>query len=88
MKSPATNSKPTAETAAAAYARSAGDIARLLDVLRMELEAHAARAAEQPRNWGFAGDLGKVRSDLIELVGAMSGKNRHDIERFLDDARA
>lgn len=39
-----------------------------------------------PRNWGRTGDLGKVRSDLIDLVGFMSGMDREHVEAFLADA--
>ena len=70
-------------TAAEAYAARQHDIARLMDVLQMELDKHAEGAKADPRNWGFAGSLGKVRSDLIDLVGFMSGMDREDIERFL-----
>ena len=59
------------------------DIARLIDVLQMELDKHAEKAEADPRNWGFAGDLGKVRSDLIDLVGFMSKMDREAVESFL-----
>ena len=49
------------------------DIARLMDVLQMELDKHAEAAKADPTNWGFTGDLGKVRSDLIDLVGFSAG---------------
>ena len=73
-------------TAAEAYAARRNDIARLMDVLQMELEKHADAAKADPRNWGFAGSLGKVRSDLIDLVGFMSGMDREHVEAFLNDA--
>jgi hypothetical protein len=68
------------------YARRAADIARLNDVLQMELEAHGQRAAADPGNWGFAGDLATVRDGLIGLVGMLSKSTRDEIERFLNDA--
>jgi hypothetical protein len=73
-------------TAAEAYAARANDIARLLDVLQMELEKHAEGAKADPTNWGRTGDLGKVRGDLIDLVGFMSGMEREEVERFLAEA--
>ena len=73
-------------TAAETYAARRNDIARLMDVLQMELEKHADAAKADPRNWGFAGSLGKVRSDLIDLVGFMSGMDREHVEAFLNDA--
>ncbi len=73
-------------TAAETYAARRNDIARLMDVLQMELDKHAEAAKADPRNWGFAGSLGKVRSDLIDLVGFMSGMDREQVEAFLADA--
>lgn len=78
---------PTTEpTAAEAYTARRNDIARLLDVLEMELDKHDERAKADPRNWGLPGDLGKVRSDLIDLVAFMSGMERQRVEEFLRDA--
>jgi hypothetical protein len=74
-------------TAAEAYAARRNDIARLMDVLQMELDKHAEAAKSDPRNWGRTGDLGKVRSDLIDLVGFMSGMDREHVEAFLNDAQ-
>lgn len=78
-----TKPKPTA---AETYAARRNDIARLMDVLQMELDKHAEGAKADPRNWGFAGSLGKVRSDLIDLVGFMGGMDREHVEAFLADA--
>ena len=73
-------------TAAEAYAARRNDIARLMDVLQMELDKHAEGAKGDPRNWGFAGSLGKVRSDLIDLVGFLSNMDPENVEAFLNDA--
>ncbi len=73
-------------TATETYAARRNDIARLIDVLQMELDKHADAAKADPRNWGFAGSLGKVRSDLIDLVGFMSEMDREHVEAFLADA--
>lgn len=73
-------------TAAETYAARRNDIARLLDVLDMELEKHAARAQADPAHWGLVGDLAKVRDDLDEAVRYLSGMDSADIHRFLSDA--
>src|SRR5262245_38705820 len=73
-------------TAAETYAARRSDIARLLDVLEMELAKHDERAKAEPKNWGLAGNLGKVRSDLIATVGFMSGMDPEQVEAFLNDA--
>jgi len=82
-KRPATN-----ETAAERYAASALDIARLLDVLQMELDRHAEEAKADPKNWGRTGDLDLVRHNLIDIVAFISGAEmeREDVERFLAEA--
>lgn len=79
------NAKPE-PTAAEMYAARRNDIARLMDVLQMELDKHAEGAKADPRNWGFAESLGKVRSDLIDLVGFLSNMDPEHVEAFLNDA--
>lgn len=76
----------TNETASQAYAKRRGDIARLIDVLQMELDAHAKRAALADKHWGYPGDLGLIREGLIELVMGISGMERERIEDFLTEA--
>ena len=73
----------TTTNARDAYQAHANDIARLIDVLQMELEKHADAAKTDAKNWGKVGDLGKIRSDLIEMVEFMSGMDRQTIENFL-----
>ena len=73
-------------TAAETYAARRNDVARLMDVLQMELDKHAEGAKADPRNWGFAGSLGKVRSDLINLVGFLSNMDPEHVVSFLNDA--
>ncbi len=73
-------------TAAEMYATERGRIARLLDVLEMELDKHGARAMADAGHWGLVGDLAKVRDELVESVRFLSGMERADIERFLTDA--
>ncbi len=76
------NAKPE-PTAAEMYAARRNDIARLLDVLQMELDKHDERAKADPTNWGITGNLGKVRSDLMDTVAFLSGMDREDVDRFL-----
>lgn len=73
-------------TATETYAKRASDIARLIDVLQMELEKDAAAAKADPLNWGHAGSLGKVREDLINTVAFLSNMDPEQIEAFLNDA--
>ncbi len=70
-------------TAAETYASRRSDIARLIDVLQMELDKHAESQKADPKNWGFAGDLEELRLSLIKSVEAFSGIERVQIEAFL-----
>ena len=81
MKTNGTNTHET--NARDAYQARQSDIARLIDVLQMELDKHADAAQADAKCWGKVGDLGKVRSDLIDLVGFMSGMDREAVEGFL-----
>jgi len=73
-------------TAAETYAAHRSDIARLLDVLDMELERNDARAKDQRDNWAIVGNISKVRSDLINTIAFLGNMDRADVERFLNDA--
>ena len=78
----------TNQTARQAYAKRSADIARLIDVLQMELDAHAKRAALAKNNWFYPGDLDRVRGELIDLVSSMSGLPRDMVEDFLAESDA
>ena len=43
--------------------------------------------AAQPRNWGFAGDLGSVRRRLIEVLAMLTGRSEASIEHHVADTR-
>lgn len=73
-------------TAAETFAARRADIARLLDVIGMELERMDADAKAKPGDWGLPGNLGKVRGDLIDLAGFLSNKDPEEVETFLNDA--
>ena len=75
----------TDRTAAQTYAAHRADIARLLDVLDMELAKHQDAASASPADWGRPGDLARVRSDLIDTVAFISGMDRAIVEGFLAD---
>ena len=75
----------TDRTAAQTYAAHRADIARLLDVLDMELAKHQEAATASPADWGRPGDLARVRSDLIDTVAFISGMDRAAVDGFLDE---
>jgi len=70
-------------TAAETYRARRSDVDKLLDMLREEVAHHAEYAATEPRDWGFAGDLGHVRDVLVEALAFLAQQDRDDIERRL-----
>ena len=71
------------QTAAEVYAERRRDIDRLLDWLGQELRKHEKQAKADPRNWGAAGDLYRVRSGLLEVLAGLRGVEVADIELCL-----
>lgn len=78
------NTNTNANWAAEPYAKARGDIARLLDVLEGELQRQDEIAKTTPAH--AVGGIEKLRSDLINTVAFISGMEREDVERFLDEA--
>lgn len=58
-------------TAADEYRQRRQAVDALLEGLRDKLDAHAQRAAADPANWGYAGDLGHVEEVLRDLTAFM-----------------
>ena len=75
------------KTAAETYAERASDIAAMLDLIGQELKAHKERAAAEPKDWGFAGDLGHIRERLREVLGFISGIDEDAIDETFEDIR-
>jgi hypothetical protein len=71
------------KTAAEVYAERRRDIDRLLDWLGQELAKHAKQAKAEPGNFGYAGDLYRMRSALLEVLAGLRGVEIADIERSL-----
>ena len=59
------------QTAAERYADHQKDIGELLDMVGEEMRVHAEMAAEEPKNWGFAGDAGRVRTGLKYILTSL-----------------
>ena len=71
------------QTAAEVYAERRGDIDRLLEWLGQALAQHQKAAKAEPKDWGRAGDLYRVRSGLLEVLAGLRGVEIADIERHL-----
>ena len=75
------------QTASELYTQRREDIARLIDWLDLELGKHQAKAQAEPRDWGYAGDLGNVRAKLVRAVAFLANQEPEDIENLLGDCR-
>jgi hypothetical protein len=77
------------QTAAERYADQKNDIAVLMDCIQMELDEHAKRAAEKPTDWGFVGDMGRIRESMREILQSLligrHGWNETEAARFVTD---
>jgi len=55
----------------------------------MEIEAHAERAAEKPADWGYVGDIGRVRQSMRDILQTLLigryGWSEIDAARFVTD---
>ena len=77
------------QTARETYETRQREIAAMLEFLKCELEGHAQKAAQDPRNWGFPGDLAHIRENLKEtLVFVMGGYDEDATGKMIEDAVA
>jgi hypothetical protein len=77
------------QTAAERYADNQKDIAILMDCIQMELEVHAERASQEPKNWGFIGDLSSVREEMKNILTRFmighTGETEVETSRTIED---
>ena len=77
------------QTAAERYADQRKDIAVLVDCIQMELDEHAKRAAEKPTDWGYVGDMGRIRESMREILQTLligrHGWTEVETARFVTD---
>jgi hypothetical protein len=77
------------QTAAERYADQRGDIAVLMDCIQMEIDAHAERAAAKPNDWGYVGDMGRIRESMLEILQTLligrHGWTEIETARFVTD---
>jgi hypothetical protein len=77
------------QTAAQRYADHQNDIGVLLDLIGEEMRVHAETAAKKPKDWGFAGDLGRVRESLKDILhSCIIGRHswsETEASRFIED---
>ena len=77
--------EPQPRTAAEAYGRRADRLRAVLGCVEDALDAHAARAAGAPGDWGFAGDLAEAESLLKRVLAQLGGADEQCMEQALDE---
>ncbi len=75
------------QTAAAVCEERLGDIGALLDQIGQELNARFKPIEEAGVDWTSAGDLGRVRENLIETLQGLCAFSREEIEATLAEIR-
>lgn len=59
------------------------DISLVMAWLEIELGKHQLKAKGDPSDWGYTGELGHVRQQLIETLAYIAGKEPDIIEDLL-----
>ena len=74
-----TNSAKTIkQTAVTCYAERHTECQDLLKRIASRLEQHQQRQAQQPANWGYAGDLGRVTEELAYVLARLGDRSAVD----------
>lgn len=70
--------KTTKQTAAACYAERHTECQDLLKRIATRLEQHQREQAQEPANWGHAGDLGRVTNELAYILASLGDRSAVD----------
>lgn len=66
------------QTAAACYAERHADAQDLLKRIVSRLEQHKKDQAQEPANWGYPGDLGRVTEELAYVLASLGDRSAVD----------
>jgi len=72
------NIKTTKQTAAACYAERHTEAQDLLKRIAFRLDVHRGCQEQEPANWGFAGDLGRVTEELAYVLASLGDRSAVD----------
>ena len=75
-----------APTAEELYRARSADVASLMAWLEMELEEHGRFARKEGYGFGHSGDLGHLRTKLIEALAFMAQQDEKDIKDALAES--
>ena len=70
--------RTTKQTAAACYAERHAECQDLLKRIASRLEQHKKDQAQEPANWGYAGDLGRVTEELAYVLASLGDRTAVD----------
>jgi hypothetical protein len=70
--------KTTKHTAATCYAARRAECQDLLTRIASRLEQHQQGQAQEPTNWGYAGDLGRVTEELAYVLASLGDRSAVD----------
>jgi len=70
--------KTTRQTAAACYAERHTECAALLKRIAIRLEQHKKEQTQDPANWGYPGDLGRVSEELAYVLASLGDRSAVD----------
>jgi hypothetical protein len=68
----------TAKQSAACYAERHAECQDLLKRIASRLEQHRKSQAQEPANWGYAGDLGRVAEELAYVLADLGDSSAVD----------
>jgi hypothetical protein len=68
----------TKQTAAACYAERHMECQDLLKRIVTRLEQHQNDQSQEPANWGYAGDLGRVTEELAYVLASLGDRSAVD----------
>ncbi len=66
------------QTAAACYAARYTECQDILKRIAKRLERHQQEQAQEPANWGYPGDLGRVTEELAYVLASLGDRSAVD----------
>jgi hypothetical protein len=78
MSSMQRTNKQAKQTAAECYAARHAECAELLKRIAARLDQHQKDQAQEPANWGYAGDLGRVTEELAYVLASLGDRSAVD----------
>lgn len=70
--------KNTKQSAAACYAERFADAQDLLKRIGARLDQHRKSQSQEPANWGYAGDLGRITEQLAYVLADLGDRSAVD----------